>query len=166
MSIELVPFEPEHLVKFISWKNHLEVIQGFGFTFPLTSSQVKDHYERVRKDENLLQLAVVENGGEHEECCGLVKFYNIDRVHQKAEIRIIIAPGCQNKGIGTKAIEKACDLAFGRMNLHRMYAYVLDFNTASQKMFEKCGFKKEGILKEDKFSGGKFVDVIMYGRVR
>ncbi len=52
--------------------------------------------------------------------------------------------------------------AFDELRLHCIYARVNDYNLPSRKMFEKCGFKKEGILRGRFYKQGKYVDVFSY----
>jgi RimJ/RimL family protein N-acetyltransferase len=47
------------------------------------------------------------------------------------------------------------------MNLRKIKALVFSDNDKAIKMYEKWGFKEEGILKEEIFKGGKFKDVVV-----
>ena len=49
--------------------------------------------------------------------------------------------------------------------MHRVYAYVLAFNPRARKAFEKCGFVLEGVLREDRRSGGGYTDVFVLAKV-
>lgn len=51
--------------------------------------------------------------------------------------------------------------AFDEMNLRKIKALVFSDNDKAIKMYEKWGFKEEGILKEEIFKGGKFKDVVV-----
>jgi RimJ/RimL family protein N-acetyltransferase len=55
------------------------------------------------------------------------------------------------------------DFAFNHMNLHRVYLQVYDFNVRGIRSYEKCGFKKEGALRDARFSRGKYHDTIIMG---
>ena len=52
------------------------------------------------------------------------------------------------------------------MNLYRIEAEVIAFNKVSVKMVEGLGFVKEGILREAKYSNGKYWDIYRYGILR
>ena len=59
------------------------------------------------------------------------------------------------KGYGTDAMRVVMRLAFDKMNLHRAVAAVcFDFNLRGIKSYEKCGFKREGVLRDDRFIDG------------
>ena len=57
------------------------------------------------------------------------------------------------------------EFSFKHLNLHKLEAGILEDNVASVKAFAKSGFKQEGVLKENRFSEGKYVDVIRMGIV-
>lgn len=48
------------------------------------------------------------------------------------------------------------------MRLNCIYATIISYNYVSIRMLEKCGFEKEGILRERVFKGGKFIDLLEY----
>ena len=48
------------------------------------------------------------------------------------------------------------------MNFHKITADVFEPNRGSQHCLEKNGFKLEGILKEDAYVDGEFIDLLKY----
>ena len=98
---------------------------------------------------------------------GNVWLWAIDRRHQKAEVRIVIGEGgALNRGLGTEALELAARDAFDAVGLHRVYAYVLDINPRALRAFEKAGFSREGLLRADRWSVDRFIDVHLVARVK
>jgi len=69
------------------------------------------------------------------------------------------------KGAGTEAISRLCDYAFERLNLHKVYAYVLAINPRARRSFEKAGFVVEGTLREDRWTGESFTDVYLLAKL-
>lgn len=94
--------------------------------------------------------------------CGLT---SIDRVNQTAEFSLYIAPEFQNKHYGEDALRTLCRHGFRDHNLNRIWGEVFDGNPA-MTMFEKVGFKREGVLKQHYFRDGKFIDAIRIGLLR
>ena len=47
------------------------------------------------------------------------------------------------------------------MNIRKIKLNVFSFNIRAQKCYEKCGFKAEGILKDEIFKEGKYYDEII-----
>jgi RimJ/RimL family protein N-acetyltransferase len=56
--------------------------------------------------------------------------------------------------------------AFERLNLNRVSLRVFDYNQRAIKSYEKCGFKREGVLRQDRFYAGGYHDTIMMGILR
>ena len=52
-----------------------------------------------------------------------------------------------------------------RYDLARLEAPVFEWNAASMRVLEKCGFTKEGVLRRSVFKDGEIIDSVMYARV-
>ena len=98
---------------------------------------------------------------------GLIGLLCIDFQHKKAEYYVIIGDrrylGC---GVAGRASKLLLEYAFGELGLNRVYLYTEINNTAAVRSYEKIGFKREGVLKNDLFSKGRFVDRYIYGITR
>lgn len=55
------------------------------------------------------------------------------------------------------------DHAFDEMGLHRVFAWTIDDNEASQELLRRLGFTHEGTYREHVFSGGEYRDTVHYG---
>ena len=51
--------------------------------------------------------------------------------------------------------------AFEKMKLHRVELTVLDYNLRGIRCYEKCGFRREGVLRESAFIEGEYHSDIM-----
>ena len=56
--------------------------------------------------------------------------------------------------------------AFEQLRLHRITLYVHEFNERAIGVYERCGFKHEGRLREAHFMDGKYTDVLIMGLLR
>ena len=62
----------------------------------------------------------------------------------------------------TEALARVIDYTFESMDINRIEAqHELD-NPASGRVMEKCGMRKEGVLRQRLYNKGKFVDVALY----
>ena len=50
--------------------------------------------------------------------------------------------------------------------MNRIYLFTEIENVAAQKLFEKVGFVRAGVIRQDIISHGKYVDRIAYGFLR
>ncbi len=89
----------------------------------------------------------------------------IDHVHHRAEVRIMVAPGEHGRGLGPAAITRLAGQAFQELKLHRLFACVLATNVRGRRAFEKAGFTLEAILREDRWTGTGFADVLLFARL-
>lgn len=81
---------------------------------------------------------------------GLIGLLNIDNKTHKAEIYILIGNhNYKNKGIAYNSIKQLLEKGFIDFSLNKIYLYTETKNVAAQKLFEKVGFKKEGLHKDD-----------------
>ena len=73
--------------------------------------------------------------------------------------------GCheyKGRGIASKATELILKYGFYKLGLNKIYLYTEIGNIAAQKLFEKIGFKKEGLLKNDLICNGRKIDRFVY----
>lgn len=65
-------------------------------------------------------------------------------------------------GYGTEASVGLVNFGFAKLNLHRIFATCAPDNTASAHVLEKSGMKREGHLRQHKWSKGKWRDSYVY----
>jgi len=88
--------------------------------------------------------------------CGL---NDIDWKNSVATIGIFIGDKTLwGKGYGSDAVKVLISFIFGQMNINKIKLNVYSFNTRAIKAYEKCGFLREGILRQELFRDGKYHD--------
>ena len=70
------------------------------------------------------------------------------------------------RGVGREAMEILLRYAFTEMNLHRLSLTVYEYNERAIHMYEKCGFKIEGINREVHYRDGRRWDLVNMGILR
>lgn len=104
---------------------------------------------------------------ENEEGIGTVILSDIDTKNGVAQVHIKMdKQRGRGKGFGSDALNTIVNYAFGEMRLNCIYADVLEYNTVSQKLFEKCGFHRDGVLRSRVFKGGRYINVVSYSRLK
>ncbi len=162
-SCRLVPLERRHGEKTREWANDLELGRLLDRGRPVSELEHEAWMKSVLDRSDAVFFAIESDVGH----VGNVWLWAIDARHQKAELRIIIGDErAMGRGVGTEAIALVCKYAFERLNLHKIYAYVLGINPRARRAFEKAEFKLEGTLREDRWSTDRFVDVFLLGRLR
>jgi len=81
--------------------------------------------------------------------CGVIGLVQQQDVYRKtAEIGYWIGEPFWNKGIATKAVALITKYAFDDLDLVRLHTGVFEYNTASMKVLEKSGYKKDGVFEK------------------
>ncbi|KAM7462817.1 hypothetical protein LguiA_030938 [Lonicera macranthoides] len=81
----------------------------------------------------------------------------------RANIGYVVASDYWGKGIATKALKMAVSEIFEKFpNLERIEGCVDAENVASQRVLEKCGFKREGVFRKYLIHKGKAIDMVMF----
>jgi RimJ/RimL family protein N-acetyltransferase len=129
----------------------------------ITLEEHERWFESIASSSSVCYFAIETPTEEH---IGNVWLVDVDRRHRKAEVRIVIgADDSRGRGRGARAIALVATEAFDGMQLHRLYAYVLAFNTRAQRAFERAGFALEGTLRHDRRSEGQWTDALLLARV-
>jgi ribosomal-protein-alanine N-acetyltransferase len=82
------------------------------------------------------------------------------------EVGYTIIPSERMKGYGTEAVKLMINYLFSTKNVCRIQAMTDTRNKPSQKILERNGFVKEGVLRKFRFTRGEFVDKYIYSIIR
>lgn len=91
--------------------------------------------------------------------CG---FLNLSQKHHRAEIGFELSREHWGKGIAGEALQAVIAHGFSQLNLNRIEALIEPANSPSQKLVEKTGFLREGLLRDYEYTQGKYDDLYMY----
>ena len=163
MQVTIRKFERTDIPKKVEWINNSENNQFLHYDIPIEIGKTERWF-----DNNVGRTdrydAVIEVDGIP---CGTIGLLSIDQKNSKAEYYIAMGETVlKGKGIAYQASKLIIQYGFEQLRLNKIYLYTETENIAAQRLFEKVGFIKEGILKEDIVSHGKFVDRYAYGIFR
>lgn len=91
--------------------------------------------------------------------CG---FLNMLTKHYRAEVGYELSKAYWGQGIASEALESVVHYGFQHLQLERIQALIEPANISSQKLVERQGFIKEGLLRHYEYTCGKFDDLLMY----
>ena len=77
-------------------------------------------------------------------------------------VAVRLSPTYQGKGYGTEALAAVTRFCFEKTELQRLWAQVDVRNLPSQKMLEKCGYTREGLIRQGKMVS-TWCDHYIYG---
>ena len=96
---------------------------------------------------------------------GAVDLFDIDLLHRRAGIGIIVSAQYRGKGIAAAALNILCKYAFETLNLRQLYCNISADNNASVALFEKSGFARCGVKKQWLAQRDGWTDEYMYQRI-
>lgn len=132
-----------------------------GWSFPLSMGQQRKWFESLGSRDDLLRCMIEVSG----EAVGTAILSGIDMKNGTAEVHIKIGKReSRGQGIGAEAVNSLVAYGFGELRLNCIYAIVLEDNVASRKLFARCGFEEEGILKGRLFKDGRYKNVVSYSK--
>jgi len=96
---------------------------------------------------------------------GEIGFHHIKPKHF-ASISFWLAKDHRGKGITTKALKTVTDLGFKKFKIVRIQANILPSNKSAMKILKRNNYKHEGTLRKNKFKDGKYLDDMVWARVK
>ena len=98
---------------------------------------------------------------------GLLDIFDFDPKNLRAGVGIIILEEKdRKKGVGEEVLEIASNYLFANLNLHQLYANILEDNIPSIRLFRKKGFVKAGTKKDWILSNGEYKNEILYQKIK
>jgi RimJ/RimL family protein N-acetyltransferase len=163
--IALTPLRESDLPLLFRWINDRELVTLNAPYKPVSEQQHRAWFEDIqkRRDTRIFAIRLLEN----DVLVGTCQLHTIDLVHRAAELQIRIGDGQhRGRGIGTEAVRLLLGFAFEDLDLHRVYLHVFASNQPALRLYEKVGFRREGVLREAAHIEGKYVDVVVMGILR
>lgn len=133
--------------------------------------QLSDARQWIAFNQSLFQAGRIFNWAIREKNGGLIGGVGFtDEVVKgethRAEIGYWLAKPYWGKGIMTEVVKRFCRFAFDEYGLVRLTACVFEFNPASARVAEKCGFAFEGRQRNYYKKDGKIFDGLIYANVK
>jgi ribosomal-protein-alanine N-acetyltransferase len=113
--------------------------------------------------DRFLRLAVVRP--EDDILVGTIGFHTVSSVNASAELAYDLAPALWGRGIASALCQVMVAWAHRHVGLTRVQATVLDSNVRSQKVLERCGFAREGLMRSYRMVRGVPRDFVMHSHI-
>ena len=164
--VYLRALEPKDLEFLYQLENDTSIWEISGTLKPYSKKVLRLYLENAHRDiyeVKQLRLCICDM---KDKCIGLIDLFDFDPKNKRAGIGIVIVkPGDRNKGRGAEAVSLLCNYAFTILDLHQLYANILEENKGSIHLFEKLGFKKIGLKKEWIRTSTGFKNEIMFQKI-
>lgn len=97
---------------------------------------------------------------------GMGGLVSISSSNANAELYMYLGTEFQGQGLGTRSLMELCRYGLVNLGLHKIFLYTFLDNARANRMYEKVGFVREGLLREHTFKNGAFQDRCIYGLLK
>jgi ribosomal-protein-serine acetyltransferase len=115
-----------------------------------------------RRRRRSLVLGIVVDGA----LGGTLGLHYVDWFDRSAEIGYWVAARVEGRGYVTRATRRLVEVAFEAAGLHRLVIRCAIDNARSRRVAERLGFRREGVLREAQWVGGRFLDQHLFALLR
>lgn len=118
-------------------------------------------YEEARADGTREAFAILDDDGAF---LGLALAPRLDRGAATAELGYVVTPAARGHGVATEALRQLTEWAFAQEML-RLELLISGENDASKKVAERCGYVREGVLRNAYVKPGLREDTEIWSRL-
>jgi [ribosomal protein S5]-alanine N-acetyltransferase len=163
--VYLRPLEKADAPLIVPWFNDQEVIRTLLRYRPLTLREEEEYLDQVTRNEGNVILGIVLR--ETDRLIGATGLHKIDFRNRHSCFGILIGEKTEwGKGYGTEATGLVVRYAFETLNLNRVWLQAFEYNPSGLRAYEKVGFRREGVLRQDCYREGRYWDTIIMGILR
>lgn len=121
------------------------------------------HYERGWEDGSRAGFAILDGPGET--FVGMIGFVALRLDDREGEIGYVVAPEARGRGVATRALSLMTAWGFAELGLARIELRAELANPASIRVAERCGYEREGILRNVHLKGQRRGDMAVYAQI-
>jgi [ribosomal protein S5]-alanine N-acetyltransferase len=149
-----------------NWLRDPEVIRTLNLPeyirAPVSADSIRHYCSQLMNSSNNFFFALHLN--EQSEFIGTAKIGSVNKYSGTADLGIMIGrKDLWGHGYATEAIELLCGAAFKQLKIRRLTAGSMSNNPGMIRVFEKLGFKIEGIMRQHDRTEEGYVDHVHLG---
>ena len=153
-------------VAFVPWVNDPEVTRTLAIGLRVMDVRAEEVFiEKTNASAHDVLFGIVAR--ETGQLIGSTGLDQIDFQNQSASFGIMIGEKSEwGKGYGTEATALVVQYAFGELHLNRVQLHVYEYNLRGIRVYEKVGFRREGVLRQEHVYDGRFWDTVVMAILR
>jgi RimJ/RimL family protein N-acetyltransferase len=156
--------EREDLTQLHAWADKPEIqYQLGGWHFPTSMRDQEQWLASLTCRSTDQRFAVQTADGV---LAGTANLVSIDWKNRSAFEGLMLAPAFQGQGYGTEIVTALMAYAFDELGLVRLDTDIIEYNTASLSLHQKCGWVIEGRKRFGYFRKGRYWDKVILGVTR
>lgn len=151
---------------FAEWENRPSVTEFFTMDEGRTYEEIVTEFVRYNLDPSKLQFTITLKP--EDEPIGKIYISRINRHEDSMDITRVYIADTQNrgKGYGEEALRLVLEYAFINLHMERVTIDHFEGNKIAAALYEKIGFKNEGLLRHAGKKNGKYVNLQLKSMLR
>ncbi len=152
--------------KFFQWANDKEVTRYlFMGVMPNIMENLEEWFEELRKSDKDVVFMIIDKKNNKE--IGFCGFHEMRWLHRSSEFRIFICDkNYWDRGYGQEVAKLMLRYGFELLNFNRVWLGVNASHKRAVASYAKCGFAKEGLLREEIYRNSRYHDVVRMSILR
>ncbi|MFI5398801.1 MAG: GNAT family N-acetyltransferase [Candidatus Binatia bacterium] len=161
----LRPLERGDASLIVQWLNDPEVTRTLAIYRPINLHAEEEFIATIYESESEFVLGIAVQDSDR--LIGVTGLHRMDFKNRHANFGIAIGDKDQwGKGYGTEVTSLMLRHAFEGLNMNRVWLHVYENNVRGIKTYEKTGFRKEGLLRQERYSEGRYWNTILMAILR
>lgn len=124
---------------------------------------IQENLEGFKKQSQIPWVVINKSTGV---IIGMFRFHKLHMWHKKAEMGVVICKEFQKRGVMTEILKVILPYGFHVIGLNRVVGDIFAENRGSQRLLEKYGFHKDGVLRQTDFDGTRYHDTVVYSMLK
>lgn len=159
----LIPLTEEHLEAVRRWRSDADVTRYWITQAVPTPAEILAWFSWNQASGTLTWAILAQDGSP----IGYTNLFDIHEEHRKAELSLMIGErDYWGQGYARDALAALLRHAFtprdrGGLGLHKIYLAVFVENAAARRVYAACGFREDGILRDDIYRDGRWHDQVL-----
>ena len=165
-TVRLRPLAERDLPLLVRWSNDPDVRHWLHRSErpPTTLALEREWHERRLRDPSWAEWRIETAAGRR---IGVVRLRGIEAGHGRSELGVYIGEkDSWGRGYGTDAIRRVLRHAFDDLGLRRVSLITDADNARGIRCYEKCGFRREALLRGHRLRYGEPLDMVAMGVLR
>lgn len=163
--MRLVPLAEEHLPGLTALTADAEAVRFTRLPEPMPEGFAEtwlERYEKGRADGSAFGFAALDDDGAF---LGIALAPHVDPEAREVELGYIVAREARGRGVATEMVRRLTTWAFEELGALRVYLLIDVDNVASERVAERCGYTREGVLRNVFLKPGRRIDQSVWSRL-
>jgi ribosomal-protein-alanine N-acetyltransferase len=160
-NVNLRILEKEDVPLYAEWVNNPDFYGEYDYLDQRARTEIEKRLENPRPEDR--KFVIQKKDGTR---VGIIEAEQRSAYGDLLEVGFTVVPSERRKGYCSEALMIMVDYLFLSRSVVRLQARTDARNLASQRVLEKAGFKKEGVLRKATFIRGDWRDLFVYGILR